>query len=140
MFFGLIVFVKFIYNISISIDMKDFLFKAMGEETKSSILKTLLDGELCACEIPSKISRTQSNTSMHLAKLIEWNLVVSRRDGKMMIYSIKDKRVYDAFKLLKCQKSKIPKNSRRIFGTRNPKEFFVSDHDKKHSFFTGGLK
>jgi ArsR family transcriptional regulator len=104
MFFGLIVFAKFIYDISIFIDMSDFLFKAMGEDTKFSILQSLLKGELCACEIPSKIDRTQSNTSMHLAKLIEWNLVASRRDGKMMIYSIKDKRVHKAFMLLKGDK------------------------------------
>jgi ArsR family transcriptional regulator len=81
--------------------MKDFLFKAMGEETKHLVLKSLLNGEICACEIPSKIKRTQSNTSMHLAKLTEWNLIQSRRDGKKILYSIKDKRIYSAFKLLK---------------------------------------
>lgn len=80
--------------------MSDFLFKALGEDTKFLILKLLLDGELCACEIPSKINRTQSNTSMHLAKLIEWNIVKSRREGKMILYSIKDKRVNKAFKLI----------------------------------------
>jgi ArsR family transcriptional regulator, lead/cadmium/zinc/bismuth-responsive transcriptional repressor len=81
--------------------MSDFLFKAMGEDTKFRILKLLLYGELCACKIPSKINRTQSNTSMHLAKLIEWNLIQSRRDGKMILYSIKDNRVNKAFKLLR---------------------------------------
>ena len=81
--------------------MNDFLFKALGEETKFLILKLLLDGELCACEIPKKINRTQSNTSMHLSKLIDWNLIQSRRNGKMIIYSIKDKRVNKAFILLK---------------------------------------
>jgi ArsR family transcriptional regulator, lead/cadmium/zinc/bismuth-responsive transcriptional repressor len=80
--------------------MNDFLFKAMGEETKQLILKSLLKGEICACEIPSKIKRTQSNTSMHLAKLIEWDLIESRRDGKKIIYSIKDRRVNKAFKLI----------------------------------------
>ena len=45
----------FIYYISICIDMNLFLFKAFGEETKFSILRSLLDGELCACEIPSRI-------------------------------------------------------------------------------------
>ena len=48
-----------------------YLFKALGEETKHTILKILLDGELCACKIPAQINRTQSNTSMHLAKLVE---------------------------------------------------------------------
>jgi ArsR family transcriptional regulator, lead/cadmium/zinc/bismuth-responsive transcriptional repressor len=84
--------------------MIDFLFKAMGEETKLLILKSLLKGEICACEIPSKIKRTQSNTSMHLAKLIEWGLIESRREGKKMIYSIKDKRVNKAFKLWRGNK------------------------------------
>jgi len=84
--------------------MRDYLFKAMGEETKFLILKTLLEGEICACEIPNKIKRTQSNTSMHLAKLLEWGIIKYRRNGKMIIYSIKDKRVYTAFKLLKVKK------------------------------------
>ncbi|MGV8169262.1 MAG: ArsR/SmtB family transcription factor [Candidatus Nanoarchaeia archaeon] len=81
--------------------MTDFLFKALGEKTKFMILKSLLKKELCACEIPSVIKRTQSNTSMHLSKLVEWNLIQSRREGKKIIYSIKDKRIYSAFKLLK---------------------------------------
>ena len=81
--------------------MKDFLFKSLGEETKFLILKLLSKGELCACEIPSKIKRTQSNTSMHLAKLVEWKIIQSRRNGKMILYSIKDKRVYLALKLVK---------------------------------------
>jgi ArsR family transcriptional regulator, lead/cadmium/zinc/bismuth-responsive transcriptional repressor len=93
--------VIFIYDISICIDMNDFLFKAMGEDTKFLILKLLLEGEICACKIPSKIHRTQSNTSMHLAKLSEWDLIKSRRDGKMMLYSIKDKRINKAFMLWK---------------------------------------
>ena len=78
-----------------------YLFKALGEETKHNILKllceekhcTYAEGEYCACEIPSLVNRTQSNTSMHLAKLQEWGLIQSRRDGKKILYSIKDKRV-----------------------------------------------
>jgi ArsR family transcriptional regulator len=80
--------------------MNDDLFKALGEETKFLILSSLLEKEMCACEIPSKIKRTQSNTSMHLSKLIAWDIIKSRREGKSIIYSIKDKRVSKAFKLL----------------------------------------
>src|SRR3989344_2313259 len=76
------------------------LFKALGEETKFRILKILLNGEYCACEIPSLVKRTQSNTSMHLSKLQKWGLIRSRRDGKMIIYRIKDKKIYRIFKLL----------------------------------------
>jgi ArsR family transcriptional regulator len=83
--------------------MSDKLFKALGEETKFLILKELLKGELCACEIPSKIKRTQSNTSMHLAKLSEWELIDFKRRGKKIIYSIKDKRIKKAFDLLEMR-------------------------------------
>ena len=77
-----------------------YLFKALGEETKHRILKSLLSGGLCACKIPGKIGRTQSNTSMHLAKLTKWDLIKSRRNGKMILYSIKDKRIKTIFKLI----------------------------------------
>ncbi|MGV8161911.1 MAG: ArsR/SmtB family transcription factor [Candidatus Nanoarchaeia archaeon] len=80
--------------------MTDFLFKALGENTKFLIIKLLSEKELCACEIPFKIKKTQSNTSMHLAKLLEWNLIKSRREGKKIIYSIKDTRINQALKLL----------------------------------------
>jgi len=84
------------------------LFKALGVETKFRIIALFLNesgctcetGEYCACEIPSLINRTQSNTSMHLAKLQEWGIIKSRRVGKKILYSIKDKRVYDIFKAL----------------------------------------
>jgi ArsR family transcriptional regulator, lead/cadmium/zinc/bismuth-responsive transcriptional repressor len=77
-----------------------YIFKALGEETKHKILKALLKGELCACMIPKIIGRTQSNCSMHLAKLVKWGLIKHRREGKIILYSIKDKRVAAMFKLL----------------------------------------
>jgi len=77
------------------------LFKALGEETKHEILKVLLNGELCACEIPVKIKRTQSNTSMHLSKLLKWKLVKSIRNGKTILYSINDPRIKKMFELMK---------------------------------------
>ena len=74
------------------------LFKALGEETKFRILEILLNGEYCACEIPSLIKRTQPNTSMHLAKLQKWGIIKPRREGKMIIYSINDKKIFNIFR------------------------------------------
>ena len=85
------------------------LLKYLGEETKYRIVKVLLKGEKCACEIPDIIRRTQSNTSMHLAKLIRGNILKSRRDGKKILYSIKDFRVCDVFKALGYKEGKILK-------------------------------
>ncbi|MBS3109330.1 winged helix-turn-helix transcriptional regulator [Candidatus Woesearchaeota archaeon] len=91
---------------SIDVDMKEKLtiFRALGEETKFRILKALIHGEKCACELPEIIKKTQSNTSMHLAKLQDWRLISSKREGKKIIYSIKDKRVYGALRIVGIKK------------------------------------
>ncbi|MBI2108194.1 winged helix-turn-helix transcriptional regulator [Candidatus Woesearchaeota archaeon] len=83
------------------------LFKALGEETKFRILEILINGEYCACEIPSLIKRTQPNTSMNLAKLQKWGIIKYRRDGKMIIYTIKDKRIFNIFKSLGYSKGEF---------------------------------
>ena len=87
------------------------LLKALSEESRYKIIEVLLNGERCACEIPKLIGRTQSNTSMHLTKLDDLGILQSRRDGKMIIYSIKDLRVCDVFKSLGHPDGKILKSS-----------------------------
>lgn len=76
------------------------LLKALSEESRYKIVELLLKGEKCACKIPKLIGRTQSNTSMQLTKLTRLGILQSRREGKKIIYSINDKRVYDLFKLM----------------------------------------
>lgn len=75
------------------------LFKALSEETRYKIIKVLLEGEKCACEIPELIGKTQSNTSMHLAKLQDWGIVKARKDGKMRLYSIDEEKVRKILKI-----------------------------------------
>ncbi len=76
------------------------LLKALAEETRYLIIKVLSSGERCACEIPDLINRTQSNTSMHLAKLLELDILKSRRSGKKIYYSIKDKKILKILEVL----------------------------------------
>jgi ArsR family transcriptional regulator len=76
------------------------LLKALSVETRYRIVEVLLSGERCACEIPMLIQRTQSNTSMHLTKLVELGILKSRREGKKILYSINDMRVSSVFKAL----------------------------------------
>lgn len=77
------------------------LLKALSEESRYKIVEVLLKGEKCACEIPKLIDRTQSNTSMHLAKLLKNEILESRRDGKKIIYSVKNKKVKKIIGVLK---------------------------------------
>lgn len=76
------------------------LFKALSEETRYKIIKVLLEGEKCACEIPDLIGKTQSNTSMHLAKLQDWGIIKVRKDGKMRLYSIDNEKIRQILKIL----------------------------------------
>ena len=90
------------------IDEKNLqIFKALSEDTRYRIIKALLEaerkceekkcgnckGELCACEIPELIGKTQSNTSMHLAKLQDWGIIKVRKEGKMRLYSIENEKI-----------------------------------------------
>ncbi|MGV8169700.1 MAG: MTH895/ArsE family thioredoxin-like protein [Candidatus Nanoarchaeia archaeon] len=75
------------------------LLKALSEETRYRIIEVLLKGETCACKIPALIGRTQSNTSMHLSKLVELDIIQFRKEGKTSPYSIKEPMVYEVFKV-----------------------------------------
>lgn len=70
------------------------IFKMLADETRFNIVEFLLDGEKCVCEIFPKVKRTQSTVSIHLGILEKAGIVCSRRDGKKMIYKIKDEIVY----------------------------------------------
>jgi ArsR family transcriptional regulator, lead/cadmium/zinc/bismuth-responsive transcriptional repressor len=85
------------------------LLKALSVESRYRIVEVLLKGEKCACEIPRLIGRTQSNTSMHLTKLTDVGILQSRREGKMIIYSIKNLRVCDVFKVLGYSEARLLK-------------------------------
>ena len=89
------------------------LFKALSEDTRYRIIKALIDsenkptenkygdkGELCACEIPEIIGRTQSNTSMHLAKLQDWGIIKVRKNGKMRLDSIQNEKIRKILEVL----------------------------------------
>ena len=81
------------------------LFKTLGEETRYSIIKELCRGDKCACKIPLLINKTQSNTSMHLAKLLDWGILKYRKEGKRNIYSIKNKRVKEILEIAEKMKN-----------------------------------
>lgn len=62
--------------------------KALSDETRLRILDMLAGGELCACKILEEFAITQPTLSYHMKILCESGLVVGRRDGVWMRYSI----------------------------------------------------
>ncbi len=69
------------------------LLKALSDDTRLKIVKTLLRGERCACEIPKMVGKAQPTVSLALKKLRAAGVVACRRDGAKCIYRVCDPRV-----------------------------------------------
>lgn len=64
------------------------LFKALGDETRLKIVEMLSCGELCACDILEPFNITQPTLSYHMKILTKSGLVICRKDGSWIRYSI----------------------------------------------------
>jgi len=64
------------------------LFKALADATRLRILRLLMAGELCVCNIHDALKIPQAKTSRHLAYLRRVGLVTTRREGLWVYYSL----------------------------------------------------
>jgi DNA-binding transcriptional ArsR family regulator len=65
--------------------------KALGDPTRLTIACALRDGEeLCVCDLAWVVERAENLVSHHVRQLRSAALVSSRRDGKMVLYSLTD--------------------------------------------------
>ncbi|MBK5231622.1 MAG: winged helix-turn-helix transcriptional regulator [Thermoleophilia bacterium] len=63
--------------------------KAFGDPTRLMVAITLRDGdELCVCDLAWVCGRSDKLVSHHARTLRNAGLVESRRDGKMVLYSL----------------------------------------------------
>lgn len=72
--------------------MKEFIrvMKALSDATRVKIVKALQVRTFCVCEIQAAIGLAQPTISNHLRVLEEAGLVVSRKCGLWMNYSLAD--------------------------------------------------
>ncbi|MBC7236183.1 MAG: winged helix-turn-helix transcriptional regulator [Chloroflexi bacterium] len=77
------------------------LAKALAHPTRLQILHILTQGEACVCHLMTVLGKRQANVSQHLTVLREADLVVDRREGLMVYYSLADKRVAQIIALLR---------------------------------------
>ena len=66
------------------------IFKALGDENRIRILKLLRTGEKCACKLLEEINVTQPTLSHHMKILCDSGIVIGRKEGKWMHYSISE--------------------------------------------------
>lgn len=64
------------------------IFKAFCDENRIRILKMLRSGEKCACKLLEELNVTQPTLSHHMKILCDSGVVVGRKEGKWMQYSI----------------------------------------------------
>ena len=64
------------------------VFKAFCDENRIRILKLLASGEKCACRLLEELDISQPTLSHHMKILCDSGVVVGRKEGKWMHYSI----------------------------------------------------
>ena len=70
---------------------KLMIVKLLSDQNRFNIFMKLLEyDELCVCEIEDLLGIKQANTSKHLKKFKDLNIITSRRNKNMIKYSIKE--------------------------------------------------
>jgi ArsR family transcriptional regulator len=69
---------------------KASIFQALSHPTRIAILELLRDRELSARTIQEKLGVEQANLSQHMAILRSRQIVVNRKDGNQVFYSIRN--------------------------------------------------
>lgn len=75
-------------------DFKAEFFKALAHPLRISILDALREGELTVNEISQRFDVEQANASQQLAVLRNRNIVVTRKEGANVYYSVRDKSIF----------------------------------------------
>jgi len=73
-------------------DLADF-YKIFGDTTRVKILYALDKSELCVCDISALLGMSVSAVSHQLRTLRDSNLVRTKRQGKVVYYSLSDDHV-----------------------------------------------
>ena len=81
---------------AISLDMNRELaemFKVFADETRLRIICSLLNEELCVCDLCELLKLNQSTVSHQLQTLRNSKLVKYRKEGKQVYYTLEDEHI-----------------------------------------------
>ncbi len=74
-------------------------YKIIGDKTRCKLLFALLQNEMCVCDLANVLSMTKSSISHQLAKMKDYGVVKSRREGKEVYYSLDDEHISEIFEI-----------------------------------------
>ena len=77
------------------------IFQALANPTRIAILELLTNGEMSAGEIIQKLGMEQANVSQHLAVLRSRQIVINRKAGNQVFYSVRDPLILDVLALMR---------------------------------------
>ena len=76
-------------------------FQALAHPTRIHLVERLREGEQSVGQLCEQVGVEQANASQHLAVLRAKNLVVARREGNEVFYSLHDPLIGDVLDLLR---------------------------------------
>lgn len=80
---------------------KSEIFQGLAHPTRIAIVELLRDGELSAGKLIEKLGVEQANASQHLAVLRAKQIVVNRKVGNQVLYSIRDRALIEVLDILR---------------------------------------
>jgi DNA-binding transcriptional ArsR family regulator len=80
---------------------KSEIFQALANPTRIAIVEALRDGEMSAGKLIEKLGIEQANASQHLSILRSKMVVVSRKVGNQVFYSIRDPALIEVLDILR---------------------------------------
>ena len=86
-------------------DVREFkasLFQALANPIRLQILEILRRGERSVGAILTKVDRDQANVSQHLTSLRLRGLVVNRKEGNQVFYSVRDPFLFEILDLMRA--------------------------------------
>src|SRR5258708_22286318 len=77
------------------------IFQALAHPTRIAIVEVLRDGELPAGRLIDKLGLEQANASQHLAILRAKMILVNRKVGNQVFYSLRDPALIEVLDILR---------------------------------------
>src|SRR5215813_5000973 len=76
-------------------------FQALAHPTRIAIVEQLRDGELSAGTLIERLGVEQANASQHLAVLRAKNILVNRKEGNQVFYSLRNPLIIDVLDIMR---------------------------------------
>jgi len=92
------------YNVYMPDSLRQFkaeFFQALAHPTRIAILDLLRDGELAVGAFMERLNLEQANLSQHLAVLRARQIVVTRKVGNQVFYSVRDPLIFKMLDLMR---------------------------------------